>query len=300
MPELNTTDRVSLYYEDTGSGDPILFIHEFAGDYTSWEPQVRHFSRTRRCITYNARGYPPSEVPKDPAQYSQDRARLDALDVLDQLKIERAHIVGLSMGGFASLHFGLHHPERALSLVVAGCGYGAERDRREQFKAEAAALTDWIENKATQDDFANHYAEGPTRVQLQNKDPRGWEEFRAQLATHSLEGAVLTQRGVQSQRPSLYDLEDGMRALRVPTLIITGDEDEPCLLPDVFMKRTIPSAALVVLPNSGHAINLEEPVMFNQTLDWFFSQVDSGRWPERDPRATVGGSILGELGEKSG
>ena len=291
MPYARTDDGVALYYEETGSGEPIVFVHEFAGDYRAWEPQVRHFGRAFRCIAYNARGYPPSDVPKDSASYSQDRARLDALAVLDHLGIERAHIVGLSMGGFAALHFGLHHPERALSLVVAGCGYGAERDRRAQFRAETETIVRFIES-ATGAAFAARYALGPTRVQFENKDPRGWAEFRDQLAEHSLLGAANTMRGIQGQRPSIYDLEDRMRELRVPTLILTGDEDDPCLAPNMFMKRTIPSAALITLPNAGHTINIEEPFLFNQALEWFLGQVRSGRWPQRDARSRTG-SITG-------
>ena len=291
MPHARTDDGIALYYEEAGAGEPIVFIHEFAGDYRAWEPQMRHFARTFRCIAYNARGYPPSDVPKDPESYSQDRARLDALAILDHLGIQRAHIVGLSMGGFATLHFGIHHPERALSLVVAGCGYGAERDRREQFRYETEATANFIES-ASAAAFAERYALGPTRVQFQNKDPRGWAEFRDQLAEHSLLGAVNTMRGIQSRRPSIYDLEDEMWALRVPTLILTGDEDDPCLTPNVYMKRTIPSAALITLPNSGHTINIEEPQLFNQALEWFFAQVRSGRWPQRDARSQTG-SIIG-------
>ena len=291
MPYARTDDGIALYYEETGSGEPIVFVHEFAGDYRAWEPQVRHFGRAFRCIAYNARGYPPSDVPEDSASYSQDRARLDALAVLDHLGIERAHIVGLSMGGFATLHFGLHHPERALSLVVAGCGYGAERDRREQFRAETETIVRFIES-ATGAAFAERYALGPTRVQFENKDPRGWAEFRDQLAEHSLLGAANTMRGIQGQRPSIYDLEDRMRELRVPTLILTGDEDDPCLAPNMFMKRTIPSAALITLPNAGHTINIEEPFLFNQALEWFLGQVRSGRWPQRDARSQTG-SITG-------
>ena len=139
MPILTTDDSVRLHYEETGSGTPIVFVHEFAGDSRSWEPQVRYLSRRYRCIAYNARGYPPSEVPADPAAYSQDRARDDVLAVLDGLAIERAHVVGLSMGGFATLHFGLAYPHRALSLTLAGVGYGAEPAQRTRFRQEAGA-----------------------------------------------------------------------------------------------------------------------------------------------------------------
>jgi pimeloyl-ACP methyl ester carboxylesterase len=230
-------------------------------------------------------------LPPQGDRYSQDRARDDIRAILDHLGVEKAHVVGLSMGGFATLHFGFAYPDRAHSLVVAGCGYGAERDRREQFREETEATAKFIET-TTGEAFAARYGEGPTRVQFQNKDPRGWREFRDMLAEHSLEGAALTMRGVQKERPSLFDLEEKMRALTVPTLVVTGDEDEPCLAPNVFMKRTIPSAALVVLANSGHTINLEEPEMFNATVADFVAQVEAGRWPLRDPRST-GGSILG-------
>ena len=191
MPYARTDDGVALYYEEVGSGEPIVFIHEFAGDYRAWEPQMRHFGRAYRCIAYNARGYPPSDVPEDADRYSQDRARLDALAVLDHLGIERAHVIGLSMGGFAALHFGLHHPERALSLV-AGCGYGAERDRREQFRTETESTAKFIET-ASVAAFADRYAEGPTRVQLQNKDPPGAGRSSASSSRSTHSGARRTR-----------------------------------------------------------------------------------------------------------
>lgn len=290
MPYLTTDDGVQLYYEEAGSGQPVVFVHEFAGDHRSWEPQMRYFSRRYRCITYAARGYLPSDVPEDGA-YSQDRARLDILSVVKHLNAGPVHLVGLSMGGFATLHFGFHHAEWARSLVVAGCGYGAERERREQFREETEATAKMIESQGA-DAFADTYGAGPTRVQFQNKDPRGWREFRDQLSEHSLPGAARTIRGVQKERPSLFDLEASMRALSLPTLLLTGDEDEPCLIPNIFMKRCIRSSALQVLPNAGHTINLEDPEAFNAAVADFLAQVDAGRWPERDPRST-GGSILG-------
>ena len=139
MLTARTNDGVDLCYETTGSGEPIIFVHEFAGHKESWEPQVRHFSRQYQVVTYNARGYPPSSVPTEVSSYSQNHAVADIITVMDHLKIERAHIVGLSMGGFATLHFGLQHPKRAVSLVVAGCGYGAELEQRDQFRKEAEA-----------------------------------------------------------------------------------------------------------------------------------------------------------------
>src|SRR5882757_8449237 len=248
MPHLTTDDGVKLYYEETGKGTPIVFIHEFAGDHRSWEQQVRYFARYYRCITVNARGYPPSDVPKDGAKYSQNRARDDIRAVLDALEIDKAHIVGLSMGGFATLHFGFTYPERARSLVIAGCGYGAEPDKRAQFSAEAEASAKRFE-ELTMAKAALAYATGPTRVQHQNRDPRGWREFADQLKEHSTEGAVLTMRGAQATRHSLSHLVDMIRVVAVLAFIMTGDEDWSCLEPALLMKRAIPTSALVVMPN---------------------------------------------------
>src|SRR5713101_1109523 len=284
MPYITADDGVKLYYEEAGEGFPIIFVHEFGGDHRSYEPQIRYFARRYRCIAYNARGYPPSDVPDNEQDYSQERARDDIRAVVDGLGIDRAHVVGISMGGFATLHFGMAYPERARSLVVGGCGYGAEPGKRGQCQAEAEAAAARFETLGIEA-TANSYALGATRVQLQNKDPRGWEEFRRMLAEHSARGSALTLRGVQKRRPSLFDLVEQMKHVRVPTLIVTGDEDDPCIEASILMKRTIPSAALVMLPRSGHAINLEEPALFNQFAEQFFHQVESGRWQLRDARS---------------
>lgn len=286
-----TDDGFELAYESTGSGVPVVFVHEFAGDMKSWEPQVRHFARRHRVITFNARGYPPSSVPPDPSSYSQQRAVADIFAVMDHASLAQAHVVGLSMGGFATLHLGLAHPQRALSLCVAGCGYGAERGQRERFCAEAAACAAILTGQGMAA-FADSYAHGPTRLPYERSDPRGFAEFKAQLAGHSALGSANTQLGVQRERPSLYDLEERLRGLEVPTLIVNGDEDWPCLAPGIFLKQVIPAAALAVLPNCGHTMNLEAADAFNRVLEDFLGHVASGRWPMRDPRA-MAASITG-------
>ena len=284
MPAIVTDDGVKLHAEETGQGEPLLFVHEFAGDHRSWEPQVRFFSAAYRCVTYAARGYPPSDVPTDPEAYSQQRAVADAIAVLDGLKIGQAHVVGLSMGGFTALHLALGNPERVLSAVVAGAGYGAEPERAEAFRAEsvltAAAFA--AEGAAK---VAERYAVGPARVQFQNKNPRGWAEFAEALAGHSSLGSALTMRGVQAERPSLYALTDALATMSVPVLVMAGDEDEGCLEPALMLKRTIPTAGLVVLPRTGHTANLEEPGVFNHAVDSFLSSVARGSWHPRDPRS---------------
>ncbi len=281
---VRTDDDVTLHVEMTGSGTPLLFLHEFAGDHRSWEPQVRHFSSAYLCVTYAARGYPPSDVPSDAAAYSQQRAVDDAVTVLTQLDLAAAHVVGLSMGGFAALHLVLRHPELVRSAVVAGAGYGAQQGRRQAFQAESQTIAAAFEAEGAEL-FAARYAVGPARVQFQNKNPRGWAEFAAALAEHSSRGAALTMRGVQAARPSLYDFRDDLAAVGVPVLLVVGDEDEGCLEPALMLKRTIPTSGLVVLPQTGHTLNLEEPEVFNDAVDRFLATVERGAWRSRDPRS---------------
>jgi pimeloyl-ACP methyl ester carboxylesterase len=295
MPYLTTNDGVKLYYEDSGAGRPILFIHEFSGDYRAWELQVRYFARRYRCITYNARGYPPSDVPDRVDSYSQRRAVDDAADVLNHLAVEKAHVVGLSMGGFAALHLGIHYPHRAFSIVVGAAGMGAEPDKTAQFREEVEIVARRWETEGAQG-FAPIYGSGPGREQLEAKDPRGFKEFIVQLSEHSSKGAALTLRGVQARRPSPFELVSDLEKMTVPVLIIHGDEDRSCLGTGAFLKRVIPSAGLMVFPKTGHTINLEEPALFNFALQDFFTQVESGRWTMRDKRTETAAVLLDTKG----
>ncbi len=245
---------------------------------------MRFFGRLYRCVTYNARGYPPSDVPIEADCYSQERAVDDAVAILDGLDIERAHVVGLSMGGFTALHLGLRHPGRVRSLVTAACGYGARPEEREQFAEEMESVANAFASEGAPL-VAQWYGVGPSRVQLRNKNPRAWQIFSTLLAEHSNEGSALTMRGVQKMRPSLYHLRDELSRMTTPMLIVTGDEDDGCLDADVMLKRTIPSAGLAVLPRTGHTCNLEEPEMFNSAVAHFLATVEHDRWGLRDPRS---------------
>jgi pimeloyl-ACP methyl ester carboxylesterase len=277
-------DGTRLYYEEVGAGTTILFICEFAGDHRSWEPQLRSFARRYHCVVYAPRGYPPSDVPGDVAAYSQHLAVTDAVAVLEHLGIQSAHVVGLSMGGFTALHLAMQRPDVTRSIVVGATGYGAHPSARESFRAESAAIAAAFRNEGAAG-IAPRYAEGPARVQFQNKDPRGWAEFAEHLAEHSGEGAAHTMLGVQRERPSLYDLRDSLAAVEVPTLLVVGDEDEGCLDATLMLKRTMGAAALAVFPRTGHTVNLEEPELFNRVVSDFVTTVDGGRWRQRDPRS---------------
>ena len=284
MPYAVTPDNVRLYYEEVGEGEPVLFAHEFASDHRGWEPQLREFGKRYRCIAYSARGYTPSDVPADKNAYSYLHVMRDCVAMLDHLKIGRAHLVGLSMGGYTALQVALNFPDRVRSITLAGTGSGSERWFTEEFRQQTRALADAFEREGSAKAAAT-YVLSPARVPFLVKDPRGFAEFAAQLAEHDAQGSANTSRGFQGARPSLYDFESDIRKLSVPALIVVGDEDDHCVEPSLFLKAAIPASGLVMLPKSGHVVNLEEPDLFNAVLGDFLTRVDAGRWPVRDPRS---------------
>lgn len=289
MPHASA-DGVKLYWEDTGTSHtnttPMIFVHEFGGDYRSWDDQMRHFGRGRRCITFSGRGYPKSDVPTDESQYGQDISTRDVVAVMDAAGIAKAHVVGLSMGAYTAMMVASKFADRVVSCIAAGGGSGSVKTTREQFVADARAAAATM--KASGKVNGNTIGLSPTRVQLQNKDPLGWATFVKHLSEHEAVGAANTLLKVQAMRPSLYDLQAELLAIKAPTLLMVGDEDEPCLDVNLWMKRLMPNAQLAFLPAAGHAINLEEPALFNQLIDTFVATVERGSWRPRDPRAAPG------------
>ncbi len=270
-------DGVRLYVEETGAGEPIVFVHELNSDYRGWEPQVRWFSRSYRCVTFNARGYPPSDVPDDPRAYGFPLVVHDIAAVVKSLGASKAHIVGSSMGAYAALHFGWMYPEMAASLVVSGVGSGSPATDRAAWVAECeASARTYLEQGSSA--VAEIIAQGPTRVQLRRKDPRGFEEFLSHLREHSPRGKAQTLLGYQARRPSLQSFQKELSGLPIPVLLIVGDEDAPCLETNLWLKKTLPNAGLWICPNSGHAVHLEEPAAFNRAMGDFFAAVERGRW----------------------
>jgi pimeloyl-ACP methyl ester carboxylesterase len=282
MPNVGV-NHIHLYYEEAGSGIPLVFLHEFAGDWRSWEAQMRFFSSRYRAVTFSARGYPPSDVPESPEDYSQHLQVEDLKGLMDGLKIEKAHLCGLSMGSYTSLLFGLKYPERCRSLTIAGSGYGSGANRQD-FHKQIVQVADQM-LKGGMKAVSGTYTLSPARVQLQNKNPRAWDEFRRQFEEHSAKGSAYTFLGVQRKRPSITELGDQLRKMALPVLVMLGDEDERGLEGSIFMKKNIPRAGLEVFPRSGHTLNLEDPEHFNRSLLEFITAVDAGHWEARDPRS---------------
>jgi len=281
---VETVDGVRLHVTDTGDGVPVLFLHEYAGDHRSWARQVAELREDHRCITFAARGYLPSDVPSAPSAYSWRRSVDDALAVLDALGIELAHVVGLSMGGYTALQLGLHHSDRVRSITAVSVGSGSDPAGRPGYLAETKLVAEQLRARGA-GYVGRAFAEGPSRVQLKYHDEAAWHEFVGQFAEHSVEGLALTVLEVQGRRPSLHDLVDEFRTFPVPLLVVNGDEDEACLSTGLMLKRVAPTCGMLVLPNSGHVPNLENPRQFNAIVRGFVRSVDEGRWPERDPRS---------------
>ncbi len=286
MPKIKTADGVALYYEEAGTGTPVVFVHEFAGDYRTWEPQMRHFARSHRCVTYSQRGYPPSDVPNDPARYGQDIARGDVVALMDALGIDKAHVVGHSMGAYTALHVGIRHPQRCISVTAAGCGWGSLADpaARAAMRTQAAQNAKLFTEK-TMAEAAAIYADGPTRNTQKYKDPRGYAQFVGMLSEHAALGHALTMTMLQSKRPTLWDMEADLKKFSPPLLIIVGDEDVTCLDGSVFLKRTAPTAGLLVVPRTGLTITSEEPDVVNTALAELFAAAEACRWLAHKPPA---------------
>jgi pimeloyl-ACP methyl ester carboxylesterase len=276
MPSIDASG-VKLHVEETGRGYPIVFVHEFGSDLREWETQVRYFSRAYRCVTYNARGYPPSDVPEDANLYGWEFAADDIAAVMRGLGIARAHIVGLSMGGYAALQFGLRYPDMASAIVAAGAGSGSPPEQREAWLKETPAMARAFVERGM-DAMAEEMGHHPTRIQLKYKDPKGWQDFVDHLRQHSARGMSTTMARYQTLRPSLHDFQAQFARMAIPVLLAVGDEDLPCLETNLMLKSAIPGAGLWICPNTGHAINLEEPAAFNAQVDAFLGAVERGSW----------------------
>ena len=288
MPYAVANDSVRLYFEEAGSGTPVLFLHEFAADHTNWEPQMRYFSRAHRVIAYSARGYTPSDVPPSADAYTYKHFYTDALAVLDHLGIAKAHFVGLSMGSYSSLHVALNAPARMLSMTLAGVGSGSSLEHLDAFRQQCRETAEQFEAIGSAE-VAKVTRDAPGRIPFLVKDPRGHADFYAALARHDARGSANTMRSFQGGRPSIYTLAEAINKVATPALIICGDEDDNCIAPSLFLKQHLPASGLTFFPKSGHVLNLEEPALFNEMVERFIALAEAGRWGPRDPRSMMGG-----------
>ena len=275
MPQAKAADGVKLYYETQGSGPPIVFVHELAGTCRSFDAQVAALKPRFRCITFNARGYPPSDVPSEVESYSQDIAASDIGAVLDGAGLKDAHVLGVSMGSAAALQFALSDPSRVRSAILCSIGSGSDAKQGE-YATNMEANAARIEQNGLPQIRAN-FTSSPVRARLKDKNPAEFEKFLQELTKFSVQGLASTMRGVQMRRPPLYAHKDKIAAMRIPTLVVLGGDDEGCKKPSHFLQETLPGARLEILPNTGHAVNIEEPEKINRLIAEFVGGVEAGR-----------------------
>lgn len=281
MPYIQS-DGARLYYEEAGAGTPIVFVHEFSGDLWSWEKQIQHFSRRYRCIAFNARGYPPSDVPVSLSRYSHKHAVDDVAAVMRHLGVRKAHIVGCSMGSRTTLDFGLAYPRMALSLTMIGLGSGGDPRNKAEFLRQAEVRARLYER----DGLAvvlKGLRVAANRIRLKHKNPRAFEDFCRRFMEHSAQGCANITRRVMARRPSLFSMERPLRALKVPSHVVVGDEDPGAISSGLFMKRISPAVRLSVVPDTGHLVNLEEPDLLHRLTEDFFALIESKQWRPRRP-----------------
>jgi pimeloyl-ACP methyl ester carboxylesterase len=259
---------VGIYYEDWGRGRPLVWSHGFACGARMWQPQVEWFAERYRVITYDVRGHGASEVPPDPAAYSQPHSVADLRALLEHLGLEQPCVGGLSMGGNIALNLALAHPGRVAGLIIADTGAGSDDPEGWRAKcAEWAALLESGGIEAAADVmmadalFGAYVAQGPEAAR----------HMRSLLTTHRARGLALTLRGVLPRRPSLYSLEERLKALAIPALVIVGERDDACVKVAHYLAETLPRAQLIRIRGAGHMTNLEDPTSFNAAVDHFLA-----------------------------
>jgi pimeloyl-ACP methyl ester carboxylesterase len=240
---------IELDYEAAGPGPALLLSHGYGSTRHMWDGQHQAFGDRWRVISWDMRGHGQTDSPADPAQYSAALTVADMRALLEHCGVQRAVIGGLSLGGYVSLAFYLAHPEMVRALVICDSGPGYRN-------AEARAA--W--NQRAQDRAAGLEAQGLAALGRRSAETRQAQHRSAQGLAHAARG-MLAQDGSR--------VIDGLAEIRVPTLIIVGDQDQPFLAPSEYMAKKIPGARLAVIPGAGHSSNLDQPEAFNRVLRSF-------------------------------
>ncbi len=267
---------IELYYEDHGTGDAIVLAHGYSATARMWAPQVSAFASRYRVVTYDARGQGRTEVPTDPALYSQPTMVEDLHQLLRHLRISRAVIGGLSMGGNVALNLALAHPEMVRALLV--CDTGAGSDEPDEWARKVRRWIGMLESQGVEA-FADDYIADPILADYADRSPDAKQFLRAAITSSTALGLARGLGGVVGNRPSIYTLGDRLAALRVPTSIVVGDRDHWCTKVSEFMAASIPGAKLVVIKDSGHMTNLEQPAQFNAAVEDLLSRAGVGVAP---------------------
>lgn len=244
---------IEIDYEVTGQGPIILLSHGYGSTRHMWDDQHRALADRWRVVSWDMRGHGETESPADPRQYSAALTVADMRALLRHVGAERAVVGGLSLGGYVSLAFAVSHPEMVRALVICDSGPGYRND---------AARAAW--NQRAHERAAALEARGLDALARRSRE--------TQQAVHrSAQGLAHAARGMLAQEDAR--VIDALPSIRVPTLIVVGDQDEPFLAPSEYMAKKIAGARLAVIPGAGHSANLDQPEAFNRVLREFLGQL---------------------------
>lgn len=243
-------DGVRIFYEAAGEGPPVLLSHGYSATSRMWRGQVEALAPRYRIITWDMRGHGQSDSPGDPALYSEAATVGDMAAILETLGIDTAVIGGLSLGGYMSLAFHLAHPGRVRALMLFDTGPGYRNP------AGRAAWNRTAEARAV-------------AFETRGLDALG-SGAEVRIAQHrSAKGLALAARGMLAQFDSR--VIESLEGVRVPTLVLVGEKDEPFLGATDYMAAKIPGAQKVVIPGAGHAANIDNPAAFNAAVEAFLA-----------------------------
>jgi len=256
MPKVRVND-IELYYEVHGQGYPVVFLHGFSGTVNMWQPQVPVLSQECQFIIYDARGHGQSESPPSVDRYSADIVVEDLRQLLGALGIEKAVVGGLSMGGYQSLRFYLRHPEMVTALILMDTGPGYRNPaRREEWNRQLEGTANLLETRGIE-----AYVEAaPTYTS---------REILLKLSPIGL--ANMARKVVAQHDPLVIE---NLGEIKVPTLVLVGENDTPFLQASEYMSKTIPGAQHVVIPEAGHAANQDNTEVFNRAVLDFLKKLN--------------------------
>lgn len=264
---------VRIHYREEGQGYPLVLVHGGGVSSEMWTPQVEHFVRRYRVITYDCRGFGGSEAPSVAEAYSQSAFVEDLRQLLGHLGIERACVCGLSMGGGIALSFGLTYPDLVDGLVI--CDTGSGSDDPEAWRRGCFDLASLLETQGM-DAFAETLLRAEAHAYYVAQGPHAADHLRLLIVNNPPHGVAGTLRGVMAVRAPLYALEEQLRSVTAPVLVVVGEHDRACRGVSEFLARTLPRAELCVLAGTGHVTNLEDAAGFNAAVERFLSSLWGG------------------------
>lgn len=267
MDQIRVGD-LAVAISDVGDGPPVVLLHGLACGQRMWFHQVRALRGRFRVITYDQRGHGGTDAPAVATAYSAALLARDLVGVLDGLGIERAAIVGFSLGGGPALALAASQPHRVSRLVLADVGAGA--DDPVKIEAMARRWVTLIDQHAT-DELVCEMLRSELFKVYARRNTRRRDHMAALIRNTPAKGLRFLLSEVLAKRKSLFRLTGVLQSLRVPTLVMVGEQDYVCSKAARLLARNIPDAELKVIANSGHMAPLEQPAAFSAALLQFLS-----------------------------